>query len=127
MHVTIFSTGGKFRPVRSYTLLLQSPVLMPSWSVCIFVNSSYTFPPNLPQLSSERELAKETHTSLSNTLALVRTTHEHEKREMEEERRKYMAELDQARYVRREDCNSNWFWGSKEAKLEWWGEDCIFV
>jgi len=34
VRVTIFSTGGKFRPVsilRSYTLLLKSPVLMRSW------------------------------------------------------------------------------------------------
>ena len=37
MCVTVFSTGGKFRPVsilRSYTLLLYSPVLMRSW-LCV--------------------------------------------------------------------------------------------
>ena len=64
---------------------------------CIFVKSCYTLPPNLPQLSSERELAKETHTSLSNTLASVRTTHELEKKDMEEEKRNNMAELSHAR------------------------------
>ena len=34
VRVTIFSAGGKFRPdrfLRSYTLLLWSPVLMHSW------------------------------------------------------------------------------------------------
>ena len=64
---------------------------------CILVESCYTLPPNLPQLSSERELAKETHTSLSNTLASVRTTHELEKKDMEEEKRNNMAELSHAR------------------------------
>ena len=44
VRVTIFSTGGKFRPVarflRSYTLLFQSPVLMRSWCTkCIPANS----------------------------------------------------------------------------------------
>lgn len=61
------------------------------------IKSCYTLPPTLPQLSSERELAKETHTSLSNTLASVRTTHEQEKKDMEEEKRNNMAELSHAR------------------------------
>jgi len=30
VRVTIFSTGGKFRPVSNYVLLLKSPVIMDS-------------------------------------------------------------------------------------------------
>ena len=86
-----------FAQPRSNYLIIVCYISIFFLLTCIFVKSCYTLPPNLPQLSSERELAKETHTSLSNTLASVRTTHELEKKDMEEEKRNNMAELSHAR------------------------------